>query len=342
MLVNNKSDSSLVLVDEVIRSCRLDGQLASSGETHAASGQVLPIGQSVQRTAGGRERVFADSRPRRAKPLLSFVVLLLAAISEPVLAKDFTFRRVGVPSSGSTNRITVQIGVDEWRLASSSTRTPEVRPRQDRTAPARSGGGASARAAGVEWFWNAVSPLLSASRPERLEEALTVIAGAPSGEITEPQSQALQDMARLYGADILRETADTRVSPALVLAVMSVESAGRSDAISHAGAAGLMQLMPATAARFGVGDRLQPGDSIRGGVAYLDWLLNHFGGDPILALAAYNAGEGSVENNGGVPPYSETRAYVPKVLASWRVARDLCETPPELASDECVFKVDAL
>ena len=148
-------------------------------------------------------------------------------------------------------------------------------------------------------------------------------------------------MAHLYGADILRETSGTRVSPALVLAIMAVESAGRSDAVSHAGAAGLMQLMPATAARFGVADRMEPGESIRGGVAYLSWLLDHFEGDPILALAGYNAGEGSVADNGGVPPYSETRAYVPKVIASWSVARDLCETPPDLASDACVFLVEA-
>jgi soluble lytic murein transglycosylase-like protein len=144
-------------------------------------------------------------------------------------------------------------------------------------------------------------------------------------------------MVRLYGAEIRRETAGTRVSPALVLAVMAVESAGRADAVSHAGAAGLMQLMPATAARFGVQDRLLPSESIRGGVAYLNWLLGHFSGDPILTLAAYNAGEGSVQNNQGVPPYPETRAYVPKVLAAWAVAQDLCETPPESVSGDCVF-----
>lgn len=127
-----------------------------------------------------------------------------------------------------------------------------------------------------------------------------------------------------------------------MLSVISVESAGDARAVSRAGAQGLMQLMPATAARFGVTNPLDPRQNIRGGVAYLDWLLNHFGGDPILALAGYNAGEGSVRDNSGVPPYAETRAYVPKVLTAWTVARGLCLTPPELVSDGCVFAVNNL
>lgn len=273
---------------------------------------------------------------------LALVATLLALASGPVAADDFTFRQVGVPSGSSTNRITVQIGTAAPAIASNSAQKLEVRPSQEELEPAASRGHAAAQTAGVEWFWTGVSPLLSETRPGRLQDAFAVIADAPPGEIKLPQPQALQDLAGLYGADILRLTAGTRVSPDLVLAVMAVESAGRSDAVSHAGAAGLMQLMPATAARFGVEDRLEPGESIRGGVAYLDWLLNHFGGDPILALAAYNAGEGSVANNGGVPPYPETRAYVPKVLATWAVARDLCKAPSDPAPDQCGFVVAGL
>ena len=140
----------------------------------------------------------------------------------------------------------------------------------------------------------------------------------------------------------MRATIDTRVSPALALAVIAVESAGRGDAVSGAGAQGLMQLMPATAARFGVDNSLVTADNIRGGVAYLDWLMGHFDNDPILVLAAYNSGEGSVRDNFGVPPFAETRAYVPKVLAAWTVARGLCQTPPELVTDGCVFAVNNL
>ena len=86
-----------------------------------------------------------------------------------------------------------------------------------------------------------------------------------------------------------------------------------------------------------MGDSMNPGENIRGGVAYLDWLLKEFGNDPVLALAGYNAGEGAVAKHGGVPPYAETRAYVPKVLAAWNVARGLCLTPPDLVTDGCVF-----
>ena len=134
-------------------------------------------------------------------------------------------------------------------------------------------------------------------------------------------------------------TVGTDVSPALVLALISVESSGKANAESHKGAQGLMQLIPATAERFGIDDPTDPSQNIKGGVAYLAWLLNEFDRDPILALAGYNAGENAVKDNGGVPPYAETRAYVPKVLNAWRVAKGLCRTPPELVTDACVFNV---
>jgi soluble lytic murein transglycosylase-like protein len=133
----------------------------------------------------------------------------------------------------------------------------------------------------------------------------------------------------------------TEVSPALALAVMAAESAGRPEAVSSAGAQGLMQLIPATAERFGVEDSMDPVQNIKGGVAYLDWLMRHFDRDPIMVIAAYNAGEGAVKANSGVPPYAETRDYVPKVLAAWTVAQGLCMTPPEVVSDPCVFRIIA-
>ena len=156
-----------------------------------------------------------------------------------------------------------------------------------------------------------------------------------------PSVQLLSTIAAAHGRDILLATVGTSVSPALVLAVIAVESAGRADAVSRAGAAGLMQLMPDTADRFDVTDRADPQQSIRGGVAYLDWLMGTFARHPVIVLAAYNAGEGAVRRHEGVPPYAETRGYVPKVLAAWQVARGLCLTPPQLISDGCVFAVMA-
>ena len=76
-------------------------------------------------------------------------------------------------------------------------------------------------------------------------------------------------------------------------------------------------------------------------MAYLDWLMKRFDRDPLMVLAAYNAGEGAVDANNGVPPYAETRDYVPKVLAAWQVAQGLCQSPPELVTDPCVFRVIA-
>ncbi|WP_407275531.1 lytic transglycosylase domain-containing protein [Halothiobacillus sp. DCM-1] len=109
--------------------------------------------------------------------------------------------------------------------------------------------------------------------------------------------------ARQYGVD-----------PTLVRAVMHAESAFNPNAVSSAGAGGLMQLMPQTAARFGVADRFNPQQNIAGGVAYLAFLLDLFHGDRRLAVAAYNAGEGAVQKYDGVPPYDETQNYVVRVL----------------------------
>jgi len=151
--------------------------------------------------------------------------------------------------------------------------------------------------------------------------------------------QLMQDIAKAHGADILKATIGTDVSPALVLAVIGIESSGRSGAVSDAGASGLMQLMPDTAKRFGVEDTTIDSQNIEGGVAYLNWLMKEFDRDPVMVLAGYNAGEGAVKKHSGVPPFAETRAYVPKVLAAWTVARGLCLTPPELVTDGCVFAV---
>lgn len=118
-------------------------------------------------------------------------------------------------------------------------------------------------------------------------------------------------------ADLVANAADRhQVDAKLVHSVIQAESAYNAKAVSSAGAVGLMQLMPGTAKRFGVADRLDPYQNIDGGTRYLKHLLHLFDSNLNLALAAYNAGEYAViKNNNSIPPYSETHHYVKKVLS---------------------------
>ena len=247
-------------------------------------------------------------------------------IAAPKPFPDFTFKRVAPPKPGEKPKL------------------PQIAAAPPPVAPAAAAAGAIAAATPPDaqhgWFWQVISADLAAGGPGRLEPALTALSKPPPGQgVAAPRLADLLAIARDRQTDLLRQTVGTGVLPALALAVIAVESGGRVDAVSGAGAEGLMQLIPATAARFGVADALDAGQNIKGGVAYLDWLLREFDGDPILALAGYNAGENAVKKHAGVPPFAETRDYVPKVLAAFAVARNLCRTPPELVSDGCVFNL---
>lgn len=129
--------------------------------------------------------------------------------------------------------------------------------------------------------------------------------GFTTGDVT--IDSYIVDSSRRYGID-----------PLLIYAQMHQESSFKLKATSYKGASGLMQLMPATARRFGVTEIYDPKQNIEAGVKYMRWLLNQFGGDVVLALAGYNAGEGAVWKYGNqVPPYRETQEYVRRITARY-------------------------
>jgi soluble lytic murein transglycosylase-like protein len=135
--------------------------------------------------------------------------------------------------------------------------------------------------------------------------------------------------ATQYDAIIEHAASAAALEPNLLRAVIVVESGFNVRAMSKRGAMGLMQLMPATAARFGSADSFDPRQNVSAGARYLKFLLDRFGQNVSLALAADNAGEDAVDRNGGqIPPYTETMAYVPRVL---KIFRMLDQSRPSLA-----------
>ena len=146
--------------------------------------------------------------------------------------------------------------------------------------------------------------------PACLSEPVAVPAESPSVPV------ARKDLELL----VLRWAPEYSVDPDLVMALILVESKFDANAVSPKNAQGLMQLIPATAARFGVKNAFNPLENLKGGLAYLRWLMAYFKGDVALVLAAYNAGEEAVESYRGIPPYKETRDYVKLITSVYKKA----------------------
>lgn len=196
---------------------------------------------------------------------------------------------------------------------------------------------AERRTANHGWFWEAHPPTGEANSL-RWEEGLGTARARRARGLAITSSKAIATIASRWRDLITIAARKHDISETLLLAVITAESAGKVDAKSHKGAQGLMQLIPATAARFGVRDPYDPTQNIDGGAAYLSWLLRRFNDDPILALAGYNAGENAIDKHAGVPPFTETRDYVPIVFDALAAAEALCLVVPSGPRRSCIWR----
>jgi hypothetical protein len=201
---------------------------------------------------------------------------------------------------------------------------------------------ASAAAMGHPQANNVLAYFASVPRraPDCIREPTLSPLPTPSFELVEPSTYApdpftgLPPWKQQIAVVVDKLAPKYAVSRRLALAVIAVESNFAWDALSDKGAAGLMQLMPGTADRFNVDRVYDVSENVRGGLAYLRWLLGYYRGDVRLAAAAYNAGEKVVDKYGGVPPYPETQSYVRRVLSLY--GSDTHPYAPDIAPSPAV------
>lgn len=167
---------------------------------------------------------------------------------------------------------------------------------------------------------NALLAPLSWTRDKIETQNITVTSNTDKATLPKPAIKTkFLATTTLYNSIIQKAACKHQLDPRLLHAMIQVESGYDSSAISAKGATGLMQVMPATARRFGYTDMHNVSDNIEAGAAYLKWLLEHFDNDLELSIAAYNAGEGAVKKHGmKIPPYRETQNYVAKVLLRYK------------------------
>lgn len=179
--------------------------------------------------------------------------------------------------------------------------------------------------------------------PQAARAALAGLAGNGNAVALPPADQVTSKGPKTIVDLVKRLAPEYGLHPQLVLSVIETESNFDVVALSPRNAKGLMQLIPDTAARFGVRNAYDPAQNVRGGMAYLRWLMSYFQGDTALVAAAYNAGEGAVNRYHGVPPYAETRAYVLRVLSGFAYLKHpfdakVVAPSPQLASMRTSFQ----
>jgi soluble lytic murein transglycosylase-like protein len=261
----------------------------------------------------------------RTLPLLALV--MLAALSSAALAAPTSIGQLETQIAGGDRDALVELGLRYEHAEGVARDYPHAVALY---CEAAAGGQAAAiyqlglmrlngrgveRDAGQAVFWLQQAAAAGHPHAPRLLERLAaaaqpdaVLCPAPPKPEAKPPlppreiAQAVKRLAPRYGLD-----------PALVTAVIAVESGFQTAALSPKNAQGLMQLIPETATRFGVTNAFDPTQNLEGGMGYLRWLLRRFDGDVTLALAGYNAGENAVLAHGGVPPYRETQDYVAKI-----------------------------
>lgn len=177
----------------------------------------------------------------------------------------------------------------------------------------------------IEEIERRIRPKKDEPKPEKQERFVDVLAreeAKPPVRDGKAGGVRIPESSEGWEAHVSRLAMEYGVDEALVRAVIRMESGGRTDAVSHKGAMGLMQLMPGTAKMLGVDDPFDPVQNLEGGIKYLSQLADKYNGDLTKTLAAYNAGPGRVDAYGGIPPFAETQKYVRSILALYERAAE--------------------